>query len=175
MNHRQTGTAAAIQVSLASCSAGMSIPKHEADPPNESLWTFNPSTSRWTQQHATGELPDPMLACASRRDLAVVGDSAYLLVKDPVRLKRMMVYRLNLRTWHWQLLPHKGSGPACITHAAATVFQVLSVHDHFVISVVSAVNSSVCMADLQSRARVAISSATLALQNRGQHSAAWWI
>lgn len=87
---------------------------------HEALWTFDITTSAWKQQHASGDLPEPHLACA----LAVVNNQAYVLANDPEGTRRLEVYELDLSSWVWRRLPAVGTQPSCRRAASAVVVQV---------------------------------------------------
>ena len=87
---------------------------------HEALWTFDITASAWTQRRASGELPDPHLACA----LAVVNGRGYVLANDPEGSKRLEVYELDLTSWEWRQLPPVGTQPSCRRAASAVVVQV---------------------------------------------------
>ncbi|KAL3143280.1 hypothetical protein ABBQ38_002123 [Trebouxia sp. C0009 RCD-2024] len=86
---------------------------------HEALWTFDITASAWKQQHASGDLPDPHLACA----LAIVNSQAYVLVNDPEGTRRLEVYELDLNSWVWRRLPAAGTQPSCRRAASAVVVQ----------------------------------------------------
>ena len=87
---------------------------------HEALWTFDITASVWTQQHASGDLPEPHLACA----LAVLNSHAYVLANDPEGTRRLEVYELDLSSWVWRRLPSVGTQPSCRRAASAVVVQV---------------------------------------------------
>lgn len=87
---------------------------------HEALWTFDITQSAWSQQRATGDLPEPHLVCA----LAVANSRAYVLANDPEGTKRLEVYELDLDRWEWRLLPAVGTQPSCRRAASAVVVQV---------------------------------------------------
>lgn len=86
---------------------------------HEALWSFDITTSAWKQQHASGDLPEPHLACA----LAVVNNQAYVLANDPEGTRRLEVYELDLSSWVWRRLPAVGTQPSCRRAASAVVVQ----------------------------------------------------
>ncbi|KAL0051661.1 hypothetical protein WJX82_011605 [Trebouxia sp. C0006] len=75
--------------------------------PQEALWTFNVSSRTWRQQFASGVLLEPVTACG----LAVANGRAYLLSFSHEREGVMEIYKLNLDTWRWRLLPCAGVIP----------------------------------------------------------------
>ena len=75
--------------------------------PQEALWTFNVSSRTWRQQFASGVLLEPVTACG----LAVANGRAYLLSFSHEREGVMEIYKLNLDTWRWRLLPRAGVIP----------------------------------------------------------------
>ena len=76
--------------------------------------------------HATGTPPDSASSHLIRGNLAVMGSHAHLLSKQR-GTKRMIVYRLDLKIWRWDLLPCKGDGPVGVGGLAAAVAQVPAV------------------------------------------------
>ena len=80
--------------------------------------------SRWTQQGTFGDLPDPALAWGISGNFTIVNNHAYILTEGPLGADHMDVYELDLQTWHWRLLPHKGQGPCEVEHCAAAVVLV---------------------------------------------------
>ena len=87
---------------------------------HEALWTFDIAQSAWSQQRATGDLPEPHLVCA----LAIANSRAYVLANDPEGTRRLEVYELDLDSWKWRRLPAVGTQPACRRAASAVVVQV---------------------------------------------------
>ncbi len=81
---------------------------------------LNPSLI-WERCHATGDLPPPGSTCG----LTVFEGHGYLLVSEPDHDDCMEVYQLDLATFHWQRLPHRGQVPFAIWRAAAVVVQVV--------------------------------------------------
>ena len=52
-------------------------------------------------QSTSGDVPKPHEACA----LAVQNGCAYLLTAERVNLKGLIIFELDLNTWHWRRLP----------------------------------------------------------------------
>ena len=72
----------------------------------------------------SGDIPSTRDAWGIHGNFAVVEGHVYLLTHDPVGEEKMVVYRMELSTWHWQLLPHNAQAPERLNSPATTVFQV---------------------------------------------------
>ena len=72
----------------------------------------------------SGDIPNTNHSWGIHGNFTVVEGHVYLLTYDPVDKQKMVVYRMELSTWRWQLLPQKAQGPERLNSPATTMFQV---------------------------------------------------
>ena len=91
--------------------------------PEKALWSFDTMQQEWQHRQPTGPLPPPERCCG----MCVVEEQAYVLVNTPSNDDpdgRMIVFVLDLQTWHWTELPAHEKAPPCALNFTPVVIQV---------------------------------------------------
>ena len=93
---------------------------------DEALWTLDISQETWQRRRTSGPAPLPAMALG----IAVVNDCLYVLTNQAASNgnidydAKMNVYELDMRRWHWRLLPCQGQLPGCVIRVTPVVVQV---------------------------------------------------